>query len=377
MKKKIHFTISVLFVSILLLQIQSFAQTTRHINKATCPGKVDVWPGDTNNDSAVNNSDLLQIGLFYGATGIPRDSVSNLFVSDSSDNWGINQMNANDIKHIDCNGDSIIDANDTLAISLNFNLIRPEALTVHPNNTFHRTLSSGEIYFVIPQGMYNAGDWVTAGIWVGSSTAPINKLYGIAFTINYDASLVQPGSEIITYPESWLGHDGVNSLKLSYIDHSNSIAYGAMTRFDKVNSRGFGKIADFKFQVNSAYLDAADMTLSFANYTANDSVGEAITFDQSEYILPLNSNVGIQELSSNSAFTLAPNPLSTFSTLQFKEIQDNSILKIIDVVGKTVKETKFSGKEVIIEKGEMLPGVYFIQITDKHKLTSYKKIVVQ
>src|SRR5690606_19973937 len=46
-----------------------------------------VWPGDANDDLIANNLDLLPIGLYYGASELQRDSVSNLWIGHASLYW--------------------------------------------------------------------------------------------------------------------------------------------------------------------------------------------------------------------------------------------------------------------------------------------------
>ena len=49
----------------------------------------------------------------------------------------------------------------------------------------------------------------------------------------------------------------------------------------------------------------------------------------------------------------------------------------MDVLGKEIKTVLFSGKSLILEKGEMQSGVYFVQITDANKNVVNKKVVVE
>ena len=45
-------------------------------------------------------------------------------------------------------------------------------------------------------------DWVIPDLYVGDSTAAVPALYGLAFDISYNASLVQTGTEQLSYPAS-------------------------------------------------------------------------------------------------------------------------------------------------------------------------------
>lgn len=47
------------------------------------------------------------------------------------------------------------------------------------------------------------------------------------------------------------------------------------------------------------------------------------------------------------------------------------------MLGKEIKTINFTGKQCVIEKGEMKKGVSFIQITNERKKTVNKKIVIE
>lgn len=329
----------------------------------------DVWPGDVDNNSLVNNNDLLPIGLHYGQTGVQRNTISNLWQADTVSNWGISETNGADIKHIDCNGDGIIDFNDTLAINLNFS--STHAIMTYANE---ERLNSPDIYLSVIGSSYNAGDWVDASLWLGSSTNPVNNLYGIAFNINYTSSFVQSGTENIVYTDSWLGTPGTNVIKFSKSDALSNVAYGAETRINHTNANGFGKIADFKFQVNTFLNSVADINLLISDYIAVDNTGTTVVFNKQPTLIYV---VGIDEQNNNSEISIAPNPFTSQTTIFFNVSQKHTTIKIMDVVGKDIKTINFSGNQLTLEKEEMQTGIYFIQITDENKNTINRKIVIK
>lgn len=332
-----------------------------------------VWPGDANKDSLVNNYDLLPIGLYYSQVGSPRTNISNLWQAYLSTNWGTTQSNGSDIKHVDCNGDGLINNNDTLAININFSLTH----AVVANNFNQERLPNPDIYIVTSSNSYNAGDWVNAEVWIGSSSIPVSNLYGIAFNVNYDASLVQLGTESLTYPNSWLGIPGNNAIKISKIDALATTAYGGITRVDHINANGYGKIAEFKFQAKTSITSTSVLHLSVSRYLANDSVGVPLLFNTLADSITINPLVtGTIETITISEITIAPNPFTLQTTITFNEEQKHGIIKIIDVLGKEIKTIPFTGKQLIIEKGSMQAGIYFLQVKTEQKVQS-KKIIIQ
>ncbi len=76
-------------------------------------------------------------------------------------------------------------------------------------------------------------------------------------------------------------------------------------------------------------------------------------------------------------FKIYPNPFSFEATISFGEEQRNTTIKIIDVIGEEIKTLNFSGKQLIIEKGNIKEGIYFVQVIDERKNVRNKKIVIQ
>lgn len=334
-----------------------------------------VWPGDANHDSIVNNNDLLAVGLYYMQTGTPRASQGNVWQAYIADNWGSLQNNNEDLKHADCNGDGTIDDNDTLAINANFNLTHAIA---PPLSSGFEDRATSDMYFVINGSAFAAGDWVPVEIWVGTSGTPINSLYGVSFNINYNASLVQSGTESISFSPSWLGTPGTDVLKIAKVDDLANTAYGAITRKDHMNMSGFGKVADFKFQLKSSIVSADSMYLSFSNYMAVDSMGLTQSFTTSQDTIVITPAItGVKERSMENKLTVYPNPFNSFTTLSFEKELNNATVKIVDVLGKEVRLINVSGKQLIVEKNELNAGIYFVKVIAEQKIVAQQKIIIQ
>lgn len=78
-----------------------------------------------------------------------------------------------------------------------------------------------------------------------------------------------------------------------------------------------------------------------------------------------------------NTISIAPNPFTSQTTISFGEEQKNSVIKIIDVLGKELKTIKFTGKKIHFEKGVIPAGIYFFQILDENKYVLTKRIVIQ
>src|SRR6185312_4330983 len=72
--------------------------------------------------------------------------------------------------------------------------------------------------------------------------------------------------------------------------------------------------------------------------------------------------------------SIFPNPFTSQTTIAFSQEQKNSTISITDVLGKEIRKQTFSGREFIIEKGEMSSGIYFVRIVDENKNAMTRKI---
>lgn len=72
-----------------------------------------------------------------------------------------------------------------------------------------------------------------------------------------------------------------------------------------------------------------------------------------------------------------PNPFTSQTSLLFFKEMKNISVKIIDILGKVIMEINFTGKQLIIEKGTMKEGIYFLQIVNENKSIVNRKIIIQ
>jgi uncharacterized delta-60 repeat protein len=79
----------------------------------------------------------------------------------------------------------------------------------------------------------------------------------------------------------------------------------------------------------------------------------------------------------NDDILIYPNPFSFQTTLRFSKEQKNTTINIIDALGRQIKTINFTGKELIIEKGMMKKGIYFVQTVDQKRNIVNLKIIIQ
>lgn len=214
---------------------------------AYIPGGADpspcVWPGDADDNNAVNHHDLLYIGLAYGAAGPQRSAAGLEWMGQECADWTqITATRQINYKNIDTNGDGTVNAADTLAIVQNWSRV------VNParDNPFHAPLGNPtgnpDPPFTLQTDTLAPGQMAALPLLLGSADTPVDSIYGLAFSISYDPSKVQPNLSF--QPSgSWLG-DPAQLLWLQRNFPGQGRLDVAITRTDGVPVSGWGYIGD-------------------------------------------------------------------------------------------------------------------------------------
>jgi hypothetical protein len=111
--------------------------------------------------------------------------------------------------------------------------------------------------------------------------------------------------------------------------------------------------------------------------TVIDSNG-CVAVDTFTIFVDNSCTIGILESSKEpTQIKIYPNPLETAAIISLETEQKNAIVKLIDILGKEVRSYRFSGKQLQLDKGELRPGIYFIQINADTETFRSMRIVIQ
>ncbi|MGQ3087102.1 T9SS type A sorting domain-containing protein, partial [Flavobacterium sp.] len=83
---------------------------------------------------------------------------------------------------------------------------------------------------------------------------------------------------------------------------------------------------------------------------------------------------GVNDLSTKG-FVMYPNPASSKITLQMTAEANNASVRIIDVLGKTVGQSTFTGTQSDIDISMLNSGVYFVTVNADGKMSTQKLVV--
>ncbi len=116
-------------------------------------------------------------------------------------------------------------------------------------------------------------------------------------------------------------------------------------------------------------------TLNFTLISDQCSTGRSSVIANYNWVHLLNSGISLLNPTMNTS--IYPNPFTNSTTVSFGNEHKNTTIKVTDILGKEIKSQTFSGKQLVLEKGEMLSGVYFVQIIDNNNNILNKKIIIQ
>jgi hypothetical protein len=323
-----------------------------------------VWPGDADANHIVDNNDLLPIGLGYDTTGHTRSTQGIIWQGDIAIDWAdsfSNYIYPLNYKHADCNGDGVIDANDTLAIVQNF------SLTHAKTNGLSSPWRSGiaGLYAIPSIDTLNNSSILTINFILGDSAIPVNNFYAIAFTYNFDPLIVDTNYINISFGNSWIGTN--DKISINKIFNNSGQIKAAVTRIDHTTRSGNGIIASATYKINTQ--NVANGSLYY--YTNIGNISNVTAIDQFGNVIPINTGadttqiavapLGISLLNNVSSIHLYPNPNTGSFTLQ----TSNSIgsdYTISDMLGHIIMQRSIRSDNEVISLSDAAEGVYTLTV---------------
>lgn len=333
---------------------------------STC--HICVWPGDADANHLVDNNDLLPIGLGYDSVGPARQSVSIVWQGYAATDWADSFSSytpAVNFKYADCNGDGVIDANDTTAIMQNFGLTHSK--TRGASAPWRTGLPA--LYPALSKDTVTNGDTLQININLGDISLNATNVYGIAFTLNYDPAVVDTTKTSMSFGNSWLG-TATDKIAIYKDLKSQGAIKVAITRIDHTTRSGQGQIAFVRAIVTTDNIDGKDLQY----YPFSCNISDVTAIDASGRVIDLNegadsSAVGYTPLSvaqiggQDEKLSIYPNPANNDVTLISAKTSILSV-DVINVLGETVASHLYNDqrRERTIDLHALSSGVYYVSI---------------
>lgn len=327
----------------------------------------NVWPGDANSDGVVNSSDVFELGLSFNATGTARSGASNAYTSQFANAWTGNGSTGKNRSHIDCNGDGTVNIADTVAIYNNYSL-------THSFRSSESSAVNPDISLVATSGVINEGMWQKADIMLGSSSSQMSNLYGVAFDIDFDNSLIEPNSAYIVYTSSFLNASNQN-VQFRKTNFTAGKIYAASVRVNGNNVSGNGKIGEFWFRVKTGLPANSVLNMGISNSSKISNVGLNSTVSGGTTTLSVVRNLtGLNENSVLNSVQLFPNPTSNVVTLQ-SEVKGSVSYSICDIVGRVIVKGEFTHSKTL-DLSNFAKGTYMVRLENGSDV-AYKKLILE
>lgn len=329
-----------------------------------------IWPGDANLDLVADNNDLLAIGLAYGETGPARPNASLAWIGQPGFDWNDTLPSGVNHKHVDTNGDGVVDMNDTLAIIQNY------GLTHNKGDDFDAT--GPPLFTTFLEDSLLAGDTATMVISYGVDTLIATDVYGLAFTLQYDSTLIDPSSIMVGYGQSWLGQNGIDLIKLEKNFPLNGEIDFALTRTDHNEMDGFGEICRLRIimveDLTGKTVIAEAFTMEFTDITVINAEGQDLPFNpQSDTMIVyqdettvIDGNVEWQQF-----LTIYPNPVEDLLHIDWSGTPASG-WQLLDLQGREMASSTDPVHHDEIEVGQLTAGIYVLTLSTEEGMIARK-----
>ncbi len=336
-----------------------------------------VWPGDANDDGLADNLDVLNIGIAYNSNGPLRDDASLIWDDQACYDWSNDFANGANYKHADTEGTGTVNDDDTLAITLNYGMTHPRL--ANPNNQAQGNMPP--LYFQIPTDSLFAGDTVYIPVMLGDSIYPVNNIYGIAFSLFCDTTIVEAGSGMFSCASSWMGTMGNDLLCFNY-DLGNGQLDVAQTRTNQQNISGYGQIGTqcFVMKDDISGKDFYDrmLHLSTGNIYAINVNEQTLDIEATnDSVTVYMEETGVGEIDFDAMIEIYPNPASQWAVISWQSVgKEKAELIISNSVGQIIYSAKLITSNVRLQTSNWENGIYFLTIYFENQTVNRKISVV-
>lgn len=207
----------------------------------------------------------------------------------------------------------------------------------------------------------------TGGIAIGGGIA-VDGSGNTYVTGSFKSSSIIFGSTTLTNAD---GSGNTNDMFIAKYDTSGNVIW-AKSAGGSSDDYGQGIAVDGSGIVSvTSYFQSS--SIAFGSTTLTNAGGGSADM----YIAKLNTTTGIEKILEEGTFIIAPNPFASQTIITYSEEQRNTTIKITDIIGKELKTINFTGRQLVIDKGEMKAGIYFLQTIDQEAHICNMKIIIQ
>lgn len=343
-----------------------------------------VWPGDANKDGEANFYDLLKLGIGHGATGSVRPNATTNWVGQIAPDWTESTVDGINYKHLDCDGNGIIDDNDIDAINGNYvtmTAANPTAEFGAP--LIHIEFDQDTIYV---DNITGPSVEVIARLKVGTADFPADNIYGLALYLGYPEDLVYEDSVFFYYENNSFFGPEQEVLWMPSHQYAESQLDVGVARNDGTPVGGFGEIGQGVFIIVSDIIDTrvANGDVNFPVHVNGvrmiDSLGNELPVNLSPepttlVFSKLGETSSVDDTGIANAIFISPNPTSENVLLNTSYLNATEV-ELFDSFGRAIFRQSIRDKNTALSMKGLNTGIYFIKVhTDKGIIT--KRVMKQ
>ena len=333
-----------------------------------CSEKECVWPGDANNDGVANAWDLANIVLNYNETKIEKKRIlpNENWYGQFGENWGISKLET-DQKFSDGNGDGIVNYNDALLITKNYDKTHQKSqssVELDPNGP--------PVKIIADKNIVHSSDSVNFSIEIGDENKPAEQVYSVTMALRHENTSIFGSTNTAYFDNCWLGTDGLDMITLSQpLNNGIDISMG---RIDQINRTGTGHLATVKVIIpdNLGEIAKNDLILKLEDFL--------IISYQEDTILPSSIELDtvsvfdkntISTTSFNEQYsTIFPNPSK--GKVHVKSNKMIEKISILDMQGKLLQKKQYNDiKQTVLVTSNLVTGTYFIVVQSDNSVENH------
>ncbi|MEM7102246.1 MAG: PKD domain-containing protein [Bacteroidota bacterium] len=349
-------------------------------NNNDCAIEECVFPGDANYDEVADNFDILNIGVGFGTMGPVRPNATNQWYGQAAPAWNESFDDGVNYKHADCDGDGEIGFGDVDPIMLNYDRTHNGVVPTNfgPEPAIWLEFDLDTVYL----NSNSANITINADVMVGTMALPAQDIYGLAFTVNYPAELVEEGSVQAAYVDNSFLGAADNTLQLEMVVPSQNVIDFGYSRTDQQNVSGFGTIATTSYVIIDNLIGFTsqaeyDFTLTITDVKVITNTGEEIAFAaQSATAIIIVDEETTTSIDNPIAdeFLVYPNPTSNLLNIEFDRA-NNEMISVYNSLGQQVMVSQLSGRTSTLDFSDFASGIYLLSIHTSEGVVT-KRIVV-
>lgn len=105
-------------------------------------------------------------------------------------------------------------------------------------------------------------------------------------------------------------------------------------------------------------------------------INNADANDSAHFYIRFHATVSVPEVSKNISIKAYPNPANQFVNFEVDQLGEATSVKIVDVLGSTVKNIPLTSLNTKVSTADLKEGVYFYSVMDRNKVLTTRRFVI-